>query len=92
MVTRYYCLGYRDSCLLRAISLCTHLTAKSIQAGNFSSGQVRVLFNGKTLRLGGQCEGQYPLCAWDDWRKLLEGMIPTKSECPEFYAAWYPTS
>lgn len=53
---------------------------------------VRVLFNGQTLRLGGPCEGQHPLCSWPDWRKLLEGMIPAKNECPEFYAAWDPSS
>ena len=33
---------------------------------------MRVLFNGKTLRLGGQCAGQYPLCMWKQWRELLQ--------------------
>ena len=62
------------------------------QGSRNSEFGVRVVFNGKTLRLGGECQSQYPLCTWPAWRKLLEGMIPTDSECPEFYAAWYPSS
>lgn len=61
------------------------------QGSRTSDLGVRVVYNGKTLRLGGECGGQYPLCEWSDWRKLLEGMIPSPTECPEFYAAWHPS-
>ena len=50
---------------------------------------VRVIFAGKVLSLGGECGGK-TLCDWADWRSFLEGMVPSRDECPEFYAAWPP--
>eukprot|EP01052_Picozoa_sp_SAG31_P016039 SAG31_NODE_1049_length_10165_cov_2.564077_2_plen_500_part_00 len=64
---------------------------------------VRVIFNGKTLQLGGSCAAttatgdaaagaRLPAgtCSWTQWRELLAPLIPTARQCPEFYSHWTP--
>ena len=64
--------------------------------GSMPSLAVRVIFNGKTLQLGGACaaEAQAGLgyCSWTRWRELLAPLIPTTAQCPEFYRHWVPPS
>lgn len=47
----------------------------------------RVIFNGQVLALGGACMGE-TLCEWSTWQELLQTLIPTRLQCPEFYDAY----
>lgn len=59
-------------------------------AGSSSANHaVRVLFNGHALSLGGACgDEDEVMCEWTAWQELLLTLIPTKHQCPEFYAAY----
>ena len=89
------CVEFCAACLavLKAasVSRAAALTAapRRLQGPKRWQLAVRVIFAGKVLQLGGECGGK-ALCDWADWRSFLEGMVPSRDECPEFYAAWPP--
>jgi len=68
----------------------------SFVGGSTPSLAVRVIFNGKTLLLGGACAAEalagLGYCSWTRWRELLAPLITTAAPCPEFYRHWVPPS